>query len=307
MLQLKKMDKLKLILAGWSNVLIPDERVDDIGKERAKICADCPKAEWSLVATLTISKERHIQEVAGMSCSECGCPLSAKVRSPGAECPLFKWKSVNLNHLYMETSKIMAITERWAQNVCKNLQMMRNAGENDEKLITLSNGFIRECHAINERIFEMQNINHQYKEYDFSKSGRLYKDSLGIFSKESATSSFIKLMNTILVEMPSIESVNAYITDAKKLLKNDDKVRKHLFRARLICGEIIKSLSGETEEEIIEEVVAPVEASAPAMLFEELAEETLPSEEVSAEEVTEVVTEITEVDETEEITPNEEF
>ena len=306
------MDKLKLILAGWSNILIPDERVDDIGKERAKICADCPKAEWSLVATLTISKDRHIQEVAGMSCSECGCPLSAKVRSPGSECPLFKWKAVNLNHLYMETSKIMTITEGWAQNVCKNLQMLRNADENDDKLIILSNALVRECHAVNERIFEMQSIKHQYKEYDFLKTTRLYKDGLGIFSKEAATSSFIKLINKILVEIPTIEIVNAYITDAKKLLKNDDEVKKHLFRARIICGEIIKNLKNETKEEIIEQVSASTEVDTPAMIFEELVEATLPSEdvaeEIAIEETSEVVEESAiEVDETEEITPNEEF
>jgi len=64
------MSKLEEIYSGWKN-LITDE-FKETAEERAKICAVCPK---------------NILNV----CSSCGCPLSAKTRSPNTKCPENLW------------------------------------------------------------------------------------------------------------------------------------------------------------------------------------------------------------------------
>jgi len=75
------------ILTGWKNYLDKSEVVEKVAKERAAICAVCPFAKQGKL--LTFVKDT-LTEVQGAYCSECGCPLSAKIRSHDI-CPKLKW------------------------------------------------------------------------------------------------------------------------------------------------------------------------------------------------------------------------
>ncbi len=74
---------------GWKNYLFPNSRVERITYQRAKICANCNKAVYGSYEKLM--KDRTLKMVKGMKCSECGCPLSTKLRSVNETCPLKKW------------------------------------------------------------------------------------------------------------------------------------------------------------------------------------------------------------------------
>ena len=64
--------KLFEIIEGWKNYTFPSPHVEKVARARAGICATCPSNS-------------------GKKCGECGCPLSAKVRSLKSKCPLNKW------------------------------------------------------------------------------------------------------------------------------------------------------------------------------------------------------------------------
>lgn len=61
------------IIAGWKNYVFPNKEVEELAKNRIKICLSCPKIS-----------ERHF-------CNICHCYMPAKVRSPKSTCPLVKW------------------------------------------------------------------------------------------------------------------------------------------------------------------------------------------------------------------------
>lgn len=77
------------IIAGFTGLAFPDKKTEALAKRRAEICAVCPSAvESGLYTAIADNRTKKIQ---GMKCSECGCNLSAKVRSVGDYCPLGKW------------------------------------------------------------------------------------------------------------------------------------------------------------------------------------------------------------------------
>jgi hypothetical protein len=78
---------IKDILTGWKNYLDKSEVVEEIAKERAAICAICPHAKQGKLLTFV---RDTLKEVQGAYCNECGCPLSAKIRSSDI-CPKLKW------------------------------------------------------------------------------------------------------------------------------------------------------------------------------------------------------------------------
>ena len=65
-------DKLRSIYDGWKHLIWKDPEVEKIAKERAKVCADCGLNRNGF-------------------CKQCGCYLSAKIRSIEEKCPLDKW------------------------------------------------------------------------------------------------------------------------------------------------------------------------------------------------------------------------
>lgn len=91
---IKRADKpdiiLSNIIAGWTNLVLHDAASEALAMKRANICAKCPKAQYS-TAVHTIVVDNKTKHIRGMKCGECGCPLSAKVRSAGDRCPIGKW------------------------------------------------------------------------------------------------------------------------------------------------------------------------------------------------------------------------
>ncbi len=75
------------ILSGWKNYLNKSEVTEAVAKERAALCASCPHARQGKL--LTFVKDT-LKEVEGHYCNQCGCPLSAKIRSNDI-CPVKKW------------------------------------------------------------------------------------------------------------------------------------------------------------------------------------------------------------------------
>lgn len=69
---------LNEIYDGWKNYVFPSPQIENLAKERAKICVNC-----------------KINGKPGMrrnkTCKICGCFIPAKVRSPKSNCPLKRW------------------------------------------------------------------------------------------------------------------------------------------------------------------------------------------------------------------------
>jgi hypothetical protein len=82
---------LENIIAGWSNLIFGNPAVEEMAIKRAKICAECPSAQFSGGIYYLTTIDQKTKQVRGLSCGECGCALSAKVRSVGDTCPLGKW------------------------------------------------------------------------------------------------------------------------------------------------------------------------------------------------------------------------
>ena len=78
------------IIAGWANLAFTDPKVEELAKKRADICAACPFAVF-VGGIHTIVVDNKTTQVRGLKCTKCGCPLSAKVRSPHDYCPLGEW------------------------------------------------------------------------------------------------------------------------------------------------------------------------------------------------------------------------
>mgnify|MGYP003134831212 FL=1 len=66
------MSKFKEIIDGWKYTIFPNETVEDMAIKRAEICASC---------------EHNVNN----KCTQCGCFLVAKTRSPKSTCPKNKW------------------------------------------------------------------------------------------------------------------------------------------------------------------------------------------------------------------------
>ena len=72
------MGKAANILEAWKNFIIKDESIEQEAKQRAKTCSICPSAKHGKF--LRYIKD-ELKEVEGMYCNDCGCPLTAKIRS----------------------------------------------------------------------------------------------------------------------------------------------------------------------------------------------------------------------------------
>lgn len=64
--------KLQRIIDGWSNLIVRDEEIEKMALHRARFCASCTKNKFNI-------------------CVLCGCPLSAKTRSPDEHCDRGLW------------------------------------------------------------------------------------------------------------------------------------------------------------------------------------------------------------------------
>lgn len=67
---------IRNFIKGWTNVILKDEQIEAIAAARLEVCNTCPL---------------KVKQLSLDVCSECGCPLVAKTRSPDSKCPLDKW------------------------------------------------------------------------------------------------------------------------------------------------------------------------------------------------------------------------
>lgn len=82
--------KLSNIINGWANLAKTSPKIEALALKRANMCAHCPAAIFSGAIYATVIDHKTVQ-VRGMSCQDCNCPLSAKVRSVNDSCPRGKW------------------------------------------------------------------------------------------------------------------------------------------------------------------------------------------------------------------------
>ena len=82
---------LRAIIQGFKNYNFPDEEVERIAKERARICAGCEFADHNHPFKLMLEDGRT-ENIKGLGCQICHCLLSAKVRQFLQSCPLKKWE-----------------------------------------------------------------------------------------------------------------------------------------------------------------------------------------------------------------------
>ena len=80
---------LKEIISGWSNYVFPSEEIEQMAMERAKVCSECEHVEKGLVAELIGDR---IEDIEGLVCGLCHCPLSGLLRSEESKCKIDKWK-----------------------------------------------------------------------------------------------------------------------------------------------------------------------------------------------------------------------
>lgn len=89
--------KLKQISDGWINHWFDNDKVKDLAEYRARICAQCPlninnvcskNKEGSVRETFIYNEQIRLK---GSIQKGCGCPLSAKTKSPTTQCPLNNW------------------------------------------------------------------------------------------------------------------------------------------------------------------------------------------------------------------------
>lgn len=78
---------MKGFISGWGNVI--KGLTTDIHKNRAKSCDKCPLKKESIIKQF-LPDFSGTEEVNGMVCEPCGCPLQAKIRSEEKLCE--KWE-----------------------------------------------------------------------------------------------------------------------------------------------------------------------------------------------------------------------
>jgi len=67
------------IMQGWKNYTFTNKQVEESAKIKAEICAKCTHAVNSVWDE--ILPDATLQEVKGMKCELCDCPLSTLLRS----------------------------------------------------------------------------------------------------------------------------------------------------------------------------------------------------------------------------------
>jgi hypothetical protein len=85
------------IVEGWYNHIFDTEAVKEEAQRRATICSTCPLNKANICSrTISGKVEKDFiykgeERKAGDFYEGCGCPLSAKTKSPNSQCPLGLW------------------------------------------------------------------------------------------------------------------------------------------------------------------------------------------------------------------------
>lgn len=85
----KRKRRLARIISAWGNYFSGDTESLEKAKERARICVSCPEAVLGTI--LQFVPDKPLEEIQGLKCNQCQCPLSAKTREADERCPLGKW------------------------------------------------------------------------------------------------------------------------------------------------------------------------------------------------------------------------
>lgn len=81
------MGQISSIYKGWKKYL--NGSVTELERSRAYKCKECPEA---VVGTYEkLMPDFELEEIKGLKCNQCGCPLSTKLRSKDERCPLGQW------------------------------------------------------------------------------------------------------------------------------------------------------------------------------------------------------------------------
>lgn len=91
-------NKIKEITEGWKNYMFENPAVEEVAKDRAEVCGECPEPTNGIFKVFD-NQTIKFKDVEGLICSKCGCPLSAKTRSPNSVCPLNKWYKMKIKDL----------------------------------------------------------------------------------------------------------------------------------------------------------------------------------------------------------------
>lgn len=82
------MSKLKQIYEGWKNYVFLNEEVEKAARVKADICSKCPNAVEDKWFDLV---DERIEELSGLKCKLCDCPLSTLTRSKDKKCKIKRW------------------------------------------------------------------------------------------------------------------------------------------------------------------------------------------------------------------------
>lgn len=77
------------VAEGWWNLIFKPEDIEKEAQKRISICNLCEYKD-------TTDKACKVP-LSNPCCSLCGCPIASKTRSTNSECPIGKWKAMNLN------------------------------------------------------------------------------------------------------------------------------------------------------------------------------------------------------------------
>lgn len=85
------LNNFKAIVSGFKNYVFPSIHMEQLAKERAKVCSNCEYCNPNFIFKKLIGDGESIEEIKGMGCDRCGCFLSAKTRQLFSKCPESKW------------------------------------------------------------------------------------------------------------------------------------------------------------------------------------------------------------------------
>ena len=86
--KLTRHNKLAHIYDGWKNYMFESPEIEAMAKYRATKCAACP---FMVEMRNMKVAEKHVLNGKSYKCNQCGCPLSAKLRSEYDHCPIGSW------------------------------------------------------------------------------------------------------------------------------------------------------------------------------------------------------------------------
>lgn len=80
--------KIHNIIQGWHGWAFDSVEAEQLARQRARICGECEFAVEGIIPSFMDDK---VEEIKGLECAKCNCPLSTLLRAPDANCKINKW------------------------------------------------------------------------------------------------------------------------------------------------------------------------------------------------------------------------